>query len=287
MKFSLLLPCLSLFAAAVIPVQGAGVSVGSSALIGILDYSDTFTQASQGGGNPARTDVPAAQADAAYAVEKSYGNPAVSFAPLGAFSFASDGPGLVDGNPAYPGTSGAGSLLGFTQTGGGVDYGIPYGLRSRYLVQVDAVQVADRIDISSGSAAGIFNANSLSVFFRGNGGGASLFNGTTDTGIPLVSTGIIAGQWYNYAVDYDMTAKRLELYVNQISVGAVDLNTFAGGIYANFSNSWVGAGAGVAAGENRTWTDNFQVGAPVPEPTGLVLALTGLAAVSLRRKRAA
>lgn len=287
MRPSLLLPCLTLFTAAVIPVRGAGVSVGSSALIGILDYSDTFTQASQGGGNPARTDAAAAQADPAYVVEKSYGNPAVSFSPLGAFSFASDGPGLVNGVPVYPGGSGAGSLLGITQTGGGVDYGIPYGRRSRYLVQVDAVQVADRIDISSGTAAGIFNANSLSVFFRGSGGGASLFNGTTDTAIPPINTGITAGQWYNYAVDYDMTAKRLQLYVNQVSVGVVDLNTFAGGIYANFSNSWVGAGAGLGAGENRTWTDNFQVGAPVPEPTGLVLSLAGLAAVSLRRKRSA
>ncbi len=84
-----------------------------------------------------------------------------------------------------------------------------------------------------------------------------------------------------------MLAKEIELYVNQASVGVINLNTFAGGIYANFSNAYVGAGAGLAVGEDRTWTDNFQVGAPVPEPTGALLSLMGLAGMALRRKRSA
>lgn len=278
-----LLPVLLVSAA---PLHGAGVSVGSSSLISVLDYSDTFTQTEQGG-RPDRPSTPAAQPAPAYVVENTYGKPSISFGPVGAFSFASDGAGLVDGTPKYPGGSGAGSILGITQTGGGVDYGLPYGLRGSYVVQVDAVQVGDRIDISSGASIGIFGGNSLSVFFRGTGGGASLFNGTTDTAIPGINTGITAGQWYNYAVHYDMDGKRLELYVNQSSVGVVDLNTFAGGIYANFSNAFVGAGAGLAGGEDRTWTDNFQVGAPVPEASGALLTLAGFAAVCLRRKRRA
>lgn len=286
MRPSLFLPLFPLLAATVLPLHGAGVSVGSSTLIKVLDYSDTFTQTDQGG-RPDRPSTAAGQPAPAYVLENTYGKPSVSFAPVGAFSFASDGPGLVNGVPAYPGSSGAGSVLGITQTGGGVDYGIPYGLRSQYIVQFDGVQVSDRMDISSGAAIGIGSANSLSVFFRGSGGGASLYNGTTDTAIPGINTGITTGQWYNYAVRYDMTGKKLELYVNQASVGVVDLSAFAGGIYANFSNAFVGVGAGMGATDNRTWTDNFQVGASVPEASGALLTLAGFAALSFRRKRSA
>jgi hypothetical protein len=70
-----------------------------------------------------------------------------------------------------------------------------------------------------------------------------------------------------------------------VSVGVIDLTTFAGGIYANFSNGAVGAGAGLAGGENRTWTDNFQVGAVVPEPGTAALLAVPLVAGLLRRRR--
>jgi len=274
----------------------AGIPVGGSSRIGVLDYSDTFT-GTDDGGRANRPYVPAVQPAAAYVVENAYGNPSVSFDIGSGFSFAADRagtPGLVDGNPPYPlglgpNASGAGSATGFTQTGGGIDYALPYsGLRSSYVVQVDALQVADRIDISSGAGPGIFAAQSLSVFFRGDGSGnASLFNGATDTPIqsiiPTFNTGITgAGQWNNYAVRYDLLAREIELFVNQNSVGVINLTTFAGGIYANFTNQWVGAGGGLAAGENRVWTDNFQVGAPVPEPSTAALALMALALIGLR-----
>jgi len=279
-------------------LQAAGVSVGSSSLIGVLDYSDTFT-GTDDGGRPSRPYVPAVQPPAAYIVENTYGHPSASFDIGAGFSFASDGspgmPGLVNGVPAYPvglapNASGAGSNTGITQTGGSVDYGVPFGFRQEYIVQVDAVQVGDRIDISSGSATGIFAANSLSVFFRGDGSGnASLFNGTIDTPIqlsnPAFNTGITgAGQWLNYAVRFDQIDREIEIYVNEISRGVINLNTFAGGIYAGFSNAVVGAGAGLAGGENRTWTDNFQVGAPVPEPGVTLLAASSIG-LMLRRRR--
>jgi len=151
--------------------------------------------------------------------ENTYGHPQISFDKREGFSFAGDSaglPGFVQGTPNYPvnlapNASGAGSDTGFSQTGGGIDYAIPYnGLRLQYFVQVDAVQVGDRIDISSGSAPGIFAPQSLSIFFRGDGSGnASLFNGSVDTAIqtflPAFNTGITgAGQWYNYAVRYNM-----------------------------------------------------------------------------------
>ena len=257
------------------PALADGVRPGNSTLISTLDYSDTFT-GTEDGGRPARLYLPAVQAATAYAVENTYGNPQVNFESA-VFSFAADKagtPGLLDGSPPYPlglvpDASGAGSATGFTQTGGSVDYGLPYnGLRSHFVVQVDAVQTGDRVDISCGAATGIFAAQSLSVFFRGDGSGdASLFNGVVDTPIqsviPSFNTGITgSGRWYNYAVRFNLTAHEIELYVNQRSVGVINLATFANGLYNNFSAARVGAGAGLAGGENRVWTDNFQVGAP-------------------------
>ncbi len=274
--------------------DGAGVAVGNSSLIGQLDYSDTFTGTDDGGA-PNRPYVAAVQGPAAYVVESTYGKPSISFQIGSGFSFASDrqpgAPGFVAGANPYPtgisNASGAGSLTGFTQTGGSIDYGIDYGLRNEYIVQVDAVSTPDRIDISSGGTLGIFGTNSLSVFFRGDGSGsASLFNGTTDTAIPGVipgfNTGITgAGIWYNYAVRYDILDQEIELYVNETSLGVIDLTTFAGGIYGGFSNAIVGAGG---SGGDRTWTDNFQVGA-IPEPTSAVLLGVGIAGLLFGRRR--
>jgi hypothetical protein len=233
-------------------------------------------------------------------VENTYGHPSTSFMQVGSatpqHSFASDTQGRVGGeNPAYPGSSGAGSDTGFTQTGGNIDYGLSYGLRPQYVVQVDAVQSGDRIDITSGPNPGtIFQPNSVSVFFRGDGSGnASLYNGSTDTpirsqpGYENFNTGITgSGQWHNYAVRFDQLAQQIELFVDEQSRGIVDLTTFAGGLYAGFSNGAVGAGGGLGAGNNRTWTDNFQVGA-VPEPGAAAMIALGMMTLSRRRARAA
>jgi hypothetical protein len=271
---------------------GSGVTVGQSGLISTLDYSDTFT-GTDAGGQPNRPFVPAVQPAPAYVVENTYGNSSQNFhspglaAGVGNFSFASDTNGLVNGSPNYPGSSGAGSDTGITQTGGNVDFGLLYGLRSRYLVQVDAVASGDRVDITSGPAAeGIFQANSLSIFFRATGG-VSLFNGTTDTPVPGYDTGLTGGgSWHNYAALFDQNAKTVELFVDEQSTGVIDLNTVAGGLYGNFSNGAVGAGEGLAGGENRSWLDNFQVGAPadVPEPGMIgVVGLMGVGALLRRR----
>jgi hypothetical protein len=282
---------------------GSGVRVGQSSLIGVLDYSDTFT-GSDSGGRPNRPYVAQPQGSAAYTLENTYGNPARNFLQNGTsnpeFSFAADGPGLpglVDGSPTYPGSSGAGSDSGFTQTGNSIDYGIAYGLRNHYIVQADAVQSGDRIDITTGPTPGtLFAAPSLSVFFRGATSGdflgnASLFNGTTDTpirgqaGYENFNTGLTgSGQWHNYAVRFDQAGNQIEIFVDEQSRGVIDLTTFAGGIYANFSNAAVGVGGGLGAGNNRTWTDNFQVGA-VPEPGAVGVLAVGLGAMSMRRRR--
>ncbi len=273
---------------------GSGVTAHQSSLISTYDYSDSFT-GTDAGGQPNRPFIAAVQTAPTYVVESTFGNPATNFqtqgqaAGVAAFSIASEPTGLVDGSPTYPGSSGAGSATGFTQTGGAsFDYGLAYGLRSRYVVQFDAVATGDRIDISSTPLPGsIFQGNSLSLFFRATGG-LSLYNGTTDTPVPGFDSGLTGGgKWHNYAVLFDQDAKSIELFVDEQSKGTIDLTTFAGGLYQSYSNGAVSVGGGLGGGENRIWTDNFQVGgASVPEPASL--GALGLAATALlaRRRRA-
>lgn len=265
---------------------GSGVTVGNSSLIGAIDLSDTFTGAPDGSSNALRVYVAAVQPAGAYTLENTYGHAARSWGAA-SFSFASDGvgnPGFVDGSPIYPGnpvannnTSGSGSGTGFTQTGGGVDYGVAYGLRNRFVAQFDAVQTGDRIDITSNSAAGgLASATGLSVFFRATGSATEI--GLYRAGVGETTTGLLSGvtngTWNNYAVAFDRPNNRLEIFVNEVSRGSIDLNTFAGGAYANFATNAVNFGAGMAVGNNRTWTDNAQIGTlasnPPPSVPGLV-----------------
>lgn len=273
---------------------GSGVTAHQSSLISTYDYTDSFT-GTDAGGQPNRPFIASVQTAPTYVVENTCGNPSVNFqtqgqpAGVAAFSIASEPTGLVDGVPAYPGSSGAGSVNGFTQTGGAsFDYGVSYGLRNRYVVQFDAVATGDRIDITSGGIPGtIFQPNSLSLFFRATGG-LSLYNGTTDTPVPGFDSGLTGGgKWHNYAVLFDHDANSIELFVDEQSKGTIDLASFTGGLYQNYSNAAVGVGGALGGGENRIWTDNFQVGgAAVPEPASL--GALGLAASMLlaRRRRA-
>ncbi len=153
---------------------------------------------------------------------------------------------------------------------------------------------SDRIDITTGGIPGtLFQQNSLSIFFRGDGSGnVSLFNGTTDTPVqnflPEFNTGLPNdGQWHNYAALFDQLAKTVEIFVDEQSKGTIDLTTFANGLYQDFSNAAVGVGGGLGAGQNRIWTDNFQVGAPVPEPSALLALGASVGLIALRRRRRA
>ncbi|MCA9262797.1 MAG: hypothetical protein KDA60_03070, partial [Planctomycetales bacterium] len=281
-----------------------GVTAGLSSLFDTIDYGDTFT-GTDDGGIPGRPYVAAGLPE--YPIENSYGNPSTHYVqqPGSAFSIASDlGPGFVQGTtPLYPtdlggNASGAGSDTGFTQTGGNnLGFGVEYYLRDEFVVQVDAVQVTDRVDITAGGIPGgtmISAPNSLSIFFRGDGSGnASLYNGSIDTpiqgqpGYESFNTGIAAwndagnggqSRWYNYAVRFDQPNNEVELFVNQNSLAVIDLNTFAGGTYASgFANHFVSVSTGTG---DRTWTDNFQVGGfgattgmppqPHPDPGNLI-----------------
>ncbi|HEY7119552.1 MAG TPA: hypothetical protein VH475_23370, partial [Tepidisphaeraceae bacterium] len=200
-----------------------------------------------------------------------------------------------DGRPSAA-SGNAGAADGFAQSGGN-DNVIPYGARDHYVVQVDAILPNDRLDISSGTAAdtGIFAPGSLSLFFRkgtaGVGGGTALdlFNGTTNTPAPLPpgTSFVNDDNWHNYAVDFDQPGHRVKAYIDGILRADIDLTTFAGGSYDNFSNATVGFGGSGAGDGFASYADNLMVGAPgeVPEPAGpCAIALFGMLVGRSRRR---
>ena len=268
--------------------HAAGVSVGSSTLIAALQYSDSFTIGA-GATVPARTGYGAqtfplpAGVDA---VENTYGNPAAAWGNL-PFSIATDASNFPTGGSPYPGGSGAGSATGFTQRGGGGDWSIPYDLSNDFVIQFDYVQQTDRVDISIGTTgSNIFGAGNLNIFIRTTADPLFPEIGIFNLGVGEFNTGLTSGigsanQWNNYALRVNIPAQTLEVFTNETSRGVINLATLNGGAYAPFlSNDFVGIGG---AGNDRQWSDNFQVGVPVPEPTSFALA--GLAAAGLLRRR--
>jgi len=279
---------------------GEGVAVGTSDLIGTLQDSDSFdiSSGSRNGQSYSPQGYPLSGQQ--YEVQSQYNGsvPASSANEFGGgdqpFSIATDASyyGSSPYNP-YPGSSGAGSANGFTQSGLGggqgnaeVDFGIAYGLSDNFIVQFDAVQVNDRIDINIGNSNNtIGSSDGLSVFFRQ--GSLGIFNGTvggeTLTGF---DPGTTDNTWNNYAVDFNLTAKTLTLYANEVDLGTVDLTTFAGGKYASVldadSNDYVSIGGAESTTADDPsdigllWTDNFQVGTAAPEPTTWAMLLGGL-----------
>ena len=267
----------------------AGIPVGRSSLISALDYSDTFTI---GAGNVdnSRNATPytigafPVTEEPLLTVENSYGNE-VRYWSTARWSLNNDSV-IADGDPVWPGGIGGGSLTGITQTGGAVDYGIEYDKREDFVVQVDAVQTPDRIDITSGNLrdalADANNPNGISVFFRIDGHATlpevGIYNAALGEVSAQLDTGLASvdpGEWHNYAVRFDFPAKELEIFVDDIKLGTVDLTTFGGptaqnggnvepgafaALLSEFSNDAVSVGG---SGGNRLWTDNFQIGAPV------------------------
>lgn len=268
------------------PAQAA-VQIGGSALIGTLDYSDTFTTTEDGG--------IAGRNDGVWGpglgvggqnVENNHGNtarvwPGTPAPGGGPWSINSDSTAAG----GYPGTSGAGSDTGITQTGGAGDWGFEYGLRDEFVVQLDAVQTSDRIDITASTTANTI-AGGLSVFIRPSGHGSlpeiGLFNagGEIDSGLTSSTTG---GQWHNFAVRFDIPGGAIEVFIDEVSRGVIDLVSFNGGSHNTASNAFVNVGGN---GSAIMWTDNFQVGASIPTPAALPagLALLGFAMMRRRHK---
>lgn len=285
MKWREVLSCVlsSVFATSLLaaPASAAGVAVGSSSLIKTLDYSDTFTAYDFGGladrdgnngWNPGAVDYPAnGTPGEGLAVENCHGNPQ-RYWPDWKWSNTRD-ENVINGVSLYPGNSGAGSETGITQTGGnfGDDWGFEYGLRNRFIVQYDAVQSEDRVDIVIGAAVGtIWEASNLALFMRPFGSPTFPEIGLYNTEVGEINTGLsspvmYAREWHNYAALFDITARTIEVFIDETSIGVIDINTVGGGALAavTMSNAVVNVGySQYATPGDRMWTDNFQIGSP-------------------------
>jgi len=277
--------------AAIATSAGAVVPVGSSSLIKVLDYSDTFTGTDFGGlmDRDAMGGFPLSAVDyhgagvpgngipgEGLAVENCYGNPARSWSDW-VWSIARDDTVSPGGTWGYPGGSGAGTDTGMTQTGGyWGDWGIEYGLRDRFVVQFDAVQSTDRVDIIFGGVRdNLFNPSNIGIFFRTTGtttvAEVGVYNVTVGEYPTDLQSGIMyANEWHNYAALVDVPARSIEVFIDEVSRGEIRLddiinpNTlerpFAG---IALSGAAVSVGYCTSDGD-RFWSDNFQVGSPDP-----------------------
>lgn len=284
------------------PAQAGSVPVGSSTLIGTLDYSDTYTITSQGGlqDRPdgvyglSVTDSPEnGIVGEGQWVENCYGNTPRMWTDW-IWSINTDTSVILgDLSSPYPGNSGGGSATGVTQCGSWTDWGIEYGVRDRYVVQFDSVQCWDRIDIGTGFARDTLGAGNFTVFFRPSNGTSlpqiGLYHpnwGEFDTGLASTTT---AYAWHNYAALFDVTARTIEVFVDENSLGVIDIDTIGGGVLAAepFVNDAVNVGVCHYAAEGGwlNWSDNFQVGAPVPEPCLVGLWLSAIATLAMVRRR--
>lgn len=273
-------------------------------LIDQFDYTDTFTD-TVFGGIPGRATGGAFPVNSpGINVEDNYGNTPRAWRNDG-WSLNRDAV-IANGALVYPGSNLRGSVSGITQTGGGgLDYGIEYGpagnpldARRNYVVQFDAVQTADRIDITTGSARDtIFSANGLSVFFRVAGQTPSdigVYNvslGETYTGLsaPMINA---VGQWHNYAVRFDLADGLLDVFVDQVMIGRVNLADVGSTHrdYLSVINATTNDAVSVGyAGGDRLWSDNFAVGSfnEVPEPATLMMLTLAAGAVGryVRRRK--
>lgn len=194
----------------------------------------------------------------AYIVEQSADRPV--WKPTSNFSFntpqSSTDPSLLGAATGNPGAA-----TGLAQSGDG-DFSISYADPSgTYVVQADAIIPWDRFDISSLPDAGatIYTANSLSIFFRRDSNlsypGIGLFDGSTETASGC-TTGINDNNWHHFAVNFKRSTNQVRIYVDNVLKCALDLNSFASGIYKNYSSAAVGMGGTGSV----TWMDNFQAG---------------------------
>ncbi len=324
MRFVRLLFLVSVVALAVcvaLPAQAESVPVGSSSLIqpGTLDYSDTFTACldgcggtipdrdGRGGWCPGGVDCcsnPDGSGNGTpgegLIVENNYGNPVQWWSDC-KWSFNRDGTALPGALTPYPGNSKSdgtgGSATGMTQTGPwGDNWGIEYGLpnRERYVVQYDGVQSADRMDLMTGGVRdNLVDPSNICVFVRASGGlpEISVFNvNVGEVGTTLTSGLATSGAWHNYAALFDIPERSIEVFVDEGSRGVIYLDLLPGDPFAAVPllNDAVSVGFWSHPNGDRMWTDNFQVGAAIPEPGTFVLLLSGLAGLFavLRRKKA-
>ena len=188
-----------------------------------------------------------------------------------------------DNSPVpWPGYQAPGSKDGFVECGYGTCYfGFEYGLRDDFIVQFDAVQTEDRINITIGDRPATIGDQPeelkkpmplLSVFFRAPGTPYSEI-GVYTPAKGEVETGIRSGiakpfQWHNYAVRINLREKRLGIWVDRQYRGTIDLTAITQGMGKGSKRSWADLSWAKqfvtvgASGSSRVWSDNFRIGSP-------------------------
>lgn len=285
-----------------VSAHAAGVAVGSSSLIGALDYADTMTIPAAGAAwnrNNVNTFdwYPWAGFPEALHVEQSYGNPASSWdvgwnwgqafrdnkAGGVAIKTGLGNPGDVDG------------VMGITTGDTSMVYGMGH---DQFVLQTDAMLAAvsgERLDLYvapvAGAGIGNGSGSAIVVFIRGTGD-VDLYNvGAGDKRTPWntgVTVSALGGDgdttWHNYAVLFDVANDTMELFVDEVSKGVLDLATFEGGLFSGIPDEYAGVGGSSALYDNVV-LDNYQIGNVVPEPATMVLL--GMGALALIRRRRA
>ena len=230
---------------------GGAVAVGSSQLIDTFDYSDTL---SDGTFNRIEADGTYPPLPEVLLIENCYGNPQRSF-PAAAFSHNKDANAYGGGANPFPGTSGAGSDGGFTQTGYGnpLMFGFPYSsdlepnaetglyetpLRDSFAFQLDAVQTSEWVGITLGEDANFGNGNNLFIHFcpstDTDPGAAVVYRavaGLSGTMVAELAPGSCNDNtWQNYGVAL-LPDNELKIYLNEELLAAVDLAAVDGYVW--------------------------------------------------------
>ena len=248
----------------------AWTAPGVAQEISTVDYSDTFTLGVSGRVNGFFN----SNAEGQYDIEEPGDNPVSTMMPFNSFSF-NDVAGSFGAGPTVlaAATGNPGAETGMAQSGGG-DASFAYGLRTDYIFEMDAfISPGDRTDITSGPTpgGGIFEAGSLSVFFRRDSVGAAglgIYNGATETAVTdgegtPIRIGVDDDNWHKLAVRFNHDADQLQVWVDGDLLADLDLTTFGGGAYQDYSNGAVGfGGAGAFVEDKVLWFDNVRVGAP-------------------------
>jgi hypothetical protein len=79
-----------------------------------------------------------------------------------------------------------------------------------------------------------------------------------DTGLTSTLAAAEQGRWHNFAAKVDLEKNTIQIFIDEVSLGTIDVDTLAPG----FSWDASAVGYGLRSPDaDRAWSDNFQIGA--------------------------